>query len=140
MTVTGENKLTSGKLKLVQNEKKYWEFIRTLRNHPEVKGGFIEQDHIPSASHQRYMEEYGLSYYVCLCDNLPAGFVGSIDDDIRVATHPDFQGKGVGVFMINELMKIYPTSYAKVKVENEASVGLFEKAGFIKKYYILEKA
>ena len=46
---------------------------------------------------------------------------------------------GVGKFMINEIMKIFPKSYAKVKIENEASLKLFESCGFEKKYYVLEK-
>ena len=62
-----------------------------------------------------------------------------ISNDIRVATHPDFQGKGVGTFMINEITNHFPLSFAKVKINNEASLKLFEKCGFKKKYYILEK-
>ena len=53
--------------------------------------------------------------------------------------HPDFQKRGIGKFMINELMARHPQSVAKVKIENEASLRLFESAGFKKKYYILEK-
>ena len=60
-------------------------------------------------------------------------------DDIRVATHPDFQGKGVGKFMIESLMEAHPLSFAKVKIDNEASLGLFESCGFKRKYYILER-
>jgi len=36
-------------------------------------------------------------------------------------------------------MKLDPQAYAKVKVGNEASLRLFEKCGFTKQYYILEK-
>ena len=41
--------------------------------------------------------------------------------------------------MINKLMKRHPSAFAKVKIENEASMNLFEACGFKKKYYILEK-
>ena len=85
------------------------------------------------------MEKYGTMYYICLVDDEPAGFVGVIDKDIRVATHPSFQQKGVGKFMINELMKKCPQAFAKVKIENKASLKLFESCGFKKKFYILEK-
>jgi len=123
----------------VKNQEKYWEFIRELRNDTRVKSGFIQQDHIAKENHLKYMEKYGINYYICLIDENPAGYVGVIDRDIRVATHPDFQGKGVGKFMINALMTLYPDSLAKVKIENEASLHLFEACGFTKRYYILEK-
>lgn len=129
----------SGNLELVENFPHYWEFIRNLRNDPAVKGGFITQSHISPEAHRHHMARHANEYYVCLYEGNPAGYVGSIDNDIRVATHPDFQGKGVGRFMINELMKIAPESYAKVKIDNSASLGLFEKCGFVRKYYILEK-
>lgn len=123
----------------VQNQEQYWEFIRQLRNDARVKSGFIQQDHIAKENHLKYMEKYGKNFYVCLIDGNPAGYVGVIDRDIRVATHPDYQGKGVGKFMINALMNLYPDSLAKVKIENTASLRLFEACGFRKKYYILEK-
>ena len=126
-------------IKLAPNEEKYWEFIRLLRNHELVKHGFIQQNEIDPVSHKKFMEKYGTMYYICLVDSEPAGFVGVINGDIRVATHPDFQKRGVGKFMINELMKLHPEGAAKVKVENKASLCLFESCGFIKKYYLLEK-
>ena len=72
------------------------------------------------------MKENGHNFWICLDDLEPVGYVGIISDDIRVATHPDHQKKGIGAFMINEIMKIYPNAYAKVKLENEASIKLFE--------------
>ena len=72
-------------------------------------------------------------------DGIPAGYVGVIDRDIRVATHPDFQGMGVGKFMINQVMEMHSDAFAKVKIDNEASIKLFEKCGFKKVFYILEK-
>ena len=126
-------------MKLVENEPKYYEFIRELRNNKDVKKGFIQQKHIDSMMHHDHMKKYAKNYWICLFDGKPAGYVGQISDDIRVATHPDYQGKGVGTFMISELMNKFPDSIAKVKIENKASLRLFEKCGFKKKYYILEK-
>ena len=125
-------------MEFVKNQENYWEFIRQLRNDERVKGGFIKQEHIAQENHLKYMEKHGKNFYVCLIDETPAGYAGVIDRDIRVATHPEFQGKGVGKFMINALMTLYPDSLAKVKVENEASLRLFEACGFAKRYYILE--
>ena len=36
-------------------------------------------------------------------------------------------------------MEMNADAFAKVKIENEASMRLFEACGFKKKYYILEK-
>ena len=85
------------------------------------------------------MKKYSDWFYICLYDGYPAGYIGVIENDIRVATHPDFQGKGVGKFMINQIMEIYPDAFAKVKLNNNPSLRLFETCGFKKKYYILEK-
>ena len=126
-------------MKLVQNNPQYWEFIRNLRNHPDVKSGFIQQSEITKEEHENHMVSFGLFYYVCLVEDQPAGYVGAIDSDIRVATHPNFQGKGVGKFMINQLMEMNSDTFAKVKLENKASLKLFEACGFKKKYYILER-
>jgi len=126
-------------LKLVENEPKYWEFIRNLRNDSEVKKGFIQQQYITTDNHKSFMENHNKNFYICLVEEKPAGYVGQIDNDIRVATSPEFQGKGVGKFMINTLMEKHPNAFAKVKVENEASLRLFESCGFKKQYYILEK-
>jgi RimJ/RimL family protein N-acetyltransferase len=104
-----------------------------------VRQGFIVQDEINPVEHAAYMLKYNSNFWICLSDDRPVGYVGVIEDDIRVATHPEFHGKGVGTFMINEIMNLFPTALAKVKIDNEASLKLFEKCGFKKKFYILEK-
>jgi ribosomal protein S18 acetylase RimI-like enzyme len=124
---------------LVKNSPQYWEFIRNLRNMDDIKEGFIQQEEITAIQHAEFMLKYNNNFYICLADEAPAGYVGVINDDIRVATHPDFQGKGIGSFMITQIMEIYPQALAKVKLDNEASIRLFEKCGFKKKYYLLEK-
>jgi ribosomal protein S18 acetylase RimI-like enzyme len=126
-------------MELVNCTKEYWEFVRTLRMDERVLDGFIERVEITPEMQERYMQKYADSYRIALVDGTPAGFVGVIDDDIRVCTHPEFQGRGVGKFMINECMKLWPTSFAKVKLDNIASVKLFESCGFTKKFYILTK-
>jgi len=128
-----------GSLKLVKNDPQYWEFIRKLRNMDGVRQGFVQQSEIDPVDQARYMLKYNDNFWICLDNRTPVGYVGVIDNDIRVATHPDAQGKGVGSFMIDEIMKLNPFAQAKVKLENEASLRLFEKCGFKKKYYLLEK-
>ena len=126
--------------KLIKNSSDYWDFILDLRNDPRVKKGFVQQEEISRQDHFMYMQAFGDSFYICLDNDKPIGYIGVINNDIRVATHPDHQGNGVAKFMVNEAMKIHPKAFAKVKIENEASLKLFERCGFKKKFYILEKA
>ena len=127
-------------MELVYCDRKYWEFIRTLRNDKRVVSGFIQSTYITKDRQQEYMEKYSNCFRVALLDNEPVGYVGVIEDDIRVCTHPDHQGRGVGKFMINKCMEIWPTAFAKVKVDNQASLKLFESCGFTKSFYILNKS
>jgi RimJ/RimL family protein N-acetyltransferase len=126
-------------MELVECTSGYWEFVRVLRNDERVLSGFIKSTHITEEMQNAYMKTHSKFYRIALVDGKPAGYVGVIDDDIRVCTHPDFQGKGVGKFMINQCMSIWPSAFAKVKIDNEASMKLFEACGFTKKYYILTK-
>lgn len=118
--------------KLVHNEKKYYQFIKELRTHEENVEGFIERVQITDEQQNNYMQKYNNNYFVALYDDKPIGWVGQIDDDIRVCTHPDFKSKGVGKFMIDELMRMFPNSTAKVLLDNTASNKLFLSCGFIR--------
>ena len=124
-------------LELVRCERKYWDFIIELRN--ASREGFIAQETIDVKSHYKYMQTHCESYYIALEDGQPVGWVGEMNGDIRVATHADHQRNGIAKFMVNELMKLHPDAFAKVKLDNEASVRLFESCGFKKKYYLLER-
>ena len=126
-------------MELVKCSKQYWEFIRTLRNDKRVLEGFIQSTYIDKKMQLNYMKENNQHFRVAIINNNPVGYIGVIKDDIRVCTHPDYQGRGVGKFMINKCMEIWPTAFAKIKINNKASLKLFESCGFIKKYYYLEK-
>lgn len=126
-------------MELVECSKEYWEFIRVLRNDKRVLEGFIKSTYITKEMQQDYMSKNNSHFRIALIDNIPVGYVGVIEDDIRVCTHPNYQGKGIGKFMINKCMEIWPTAFAKVKINNKASLKLFEACGFTKKFYILTK-
>tara|TARA_R110002072_G_scaffold219555_1_gene377202 strand:- start:1517 stop:1903 length:387 start_codon:yes stop_codon:yes gene_type:complete len=126
-------------MELVKCTPQYWEFVRALRNDERVLDGFIKSVHITEEMQIKYMKNHSDFYRIAKVDGNPAGYVGVIEDDIRVCTHPDYQGKGVGKFMINECMNVWPTAFAKVKMDNEVSIKLFEACGFTKKFYILTK-
>ena len=123
-------------MELVDCIEKYWEFIRILRNDKRVLDGFIESTYITKEMQLSYMKKYSQFYRVALINNQHCGYIGVINDDIRICTHPNFQGKGVGKFMLREILKIFPNAFGKVKIENEASRKLFTSVGFKEKFII----
>jgi RimJ/RimL family protein N-acetyltransferase len=132
--------------KFVANEKKYWNFIRKLRNDERVQDGFIDKlPHITQEQQIEYMKEYQNNFYICLgfgghgIKPTPVGYIRHISGDIGLCTSPTYHGRGIGTFMIKELVKRHPECYAKIKLDNVASIRAFEKAGFRKKYYLMEK-
>ncbi len=127
------------KITLDSCKEEYWGFVRVLRNDRRVLDGFIKSTYITEQMQVKYMENHSQYYRIALVGDKPAGYVGVIEDDIRICTHPDFQGKGIGKFMINECMNIWPSSFAKVKIDNKAGIKLFEDCGFAKNFYIFTK-
>lgn len=126
-------------IKLVECTEEYWEFVRLLRLDERVIGSFVDTTHISEEQQINYMTRYHPCFRIALVDGIPAGYVGVIDNDIRVCTHPSFQRMGVGKFMIHECVKLWPDAFAKIKLENEQSIKLFEACGFTKKFFILTK-
>jgi ribosomal protein S18 acetylase RimI-like enzyme len=121
---------------LTENAPQYFEFIRELRNHPQLRIGFIQQEEISSTNHADYMSKYSNHFFICLLSGTPIGFIGVIDDDIRLAVDPSFQNLGAAKFMVEEVIKIYPTAQAKVKVTNSASMRLFQSLDFTEAFVI----
>ena len=115
---------------IVECTREYWEFVRKLRMDARVIDGFLETTPITEEQQIKYMISNSEHYRIALFGGKPAGYVGVIDDDIRVCTHPDFFGMGIGKFMIKSAMAIWPTAYAKVKIGNIASDKLFLSCGF----------
>ena len=72
------------------------------------------------------------SYYVCINKNKKhVGWVGVVENDIRVCVHMDHKNKGIGKFMIIQFSKRYPLANAKVLVNNQFSNKLFQSCGFV---------
>lgn len=126
------------KMKLVECSNEYWEFVRELRNDKRVLDGFIKSTHITKEMQKKYMQKYSNFYRIALIDESPVGYIGVIENDIRICTHPDYQCNGIGKFMLKEIMNIFPEAYGKVKIDNEASINLFSSLGFTKKFIIFE--
>ena len=115
---------------IVECTKENWEFVRKLRMDGRVIDGFLETTPFTKEQQVGYMTNNYQHYRIALVNGQPAGYVGVLNDDIRVCTHPDFWGMGVGKFMIKSAMAIWPTAYAKVKIGNIASDKLFLSCGF----------
>jgi GNAT superfamily N-acetyltransferase len=116
----------------------YWEFVRQLRTDPRCKPAFIQQGEIRKDEHRLFMMDHRKSYLIALLDGKPAGFAGSVKGDVRVCVDPDYQRRGVGKFLLQELLKKFPGSQAKVKVENLPSQKLFESCGWVERYKVYE--
>jgi GNAT superfamily N-acetyltransferase len=117
-------------MELVNCTQEFWEFVRKLRMDGRVIDGFVETIPITPEQQTAYMTNNSQYYRIALVAGEPAGYVGVINDDIRVCTHPNFQGMGIGKFMIGCAMDIWPNAYAKVKLGNIASDKLFLSCGF----------
>jgi GNAT superfamily N-acetyltransferase len=123
-------------MKLVPCTEPYWDFVRTLRMDERVAHGFIEKENITPEQQNKYMALHWTVFFIALVDDVPGGFVGCVDGDIRICTHPDFQRRGVGLFLMREIMKRFPTALAKVKIENKASQTMMEASGLTVRYVV----
>jgi len=117
-------------LKLVENNKDYYEVIRLLRTDPNNTSAFLEQVEITPEQQLKYMEKYEKNYWICLMNNLPVGFIGVIDTDIRFAVNHNYKNMGIGSFMINEIKNKGIEVTSKVLIDNLPSQKVFEKCGF----------
>lgn len=118
---------------LVPNEPKFYEFIRELRTHPQLRSGFLENVEITSEQQLAYMVKHGHHYHIALENQLPVGYVGIVEGDIRLAVHPDHHRKGVAAFMVRSMLKQVPTFTVRVKASNTPSLSLFRSLGFVVK-------
>jgi len=121
-------------MKLVNCDKKYWEFVRSLRTHPENQNSFQTQTEITSEEQKAFMLKNSKNYKICILQGMPVGYVGLINEnEVTYCVDPKHKGRGIGTFMIKEILKEGIDAY--VKMNNIASQKVFEKLGFEKQYY-----
>jgi hypothetical protein len=114
-------------MELISIIPKYYEFVRLLRMHPSTVHAFIEDAQITPEQQIEYMEKYSKNYFICLLYGEPVGYIGVIDDDIRICTHPNYERIGVGKFMLKEIINIFPNATGRIKKDNVSSQKLFQK-------------
>jgi len=118
-------------MKLVPNSTWHWEFIRKLRNDPDIQKYLIEQVNITPEQQFEYMSKYNDCYYICVAHELPIGYIGIKDNEIGLVVLPAIRRHGAGKFMLTKMRKLHPKCYARIKPDNIASIKLFESCGFI---------
>ena len=124
-------------MEIVKCEPFHWNDVLEIRN--ENHEGFGDTEIITASVHYLYMTQHSKNYLICTHLKRAIGFIGHVDNDIRLATRKEYQRRGVAKLMLEEFQKKFPNCIAKVKKNNKASLKLFESCGFIIKYYILTK-
>lgn len=117
-------------LKLIDNNPQYYEFIRKLRNDIRLNIGFIDKTFITEEMQKKYMKNHSNEYFICLRENVPVGYIGVVDKDLRLCVKYEEQKNGIASFMLKELMKKNIKFDVRVLPNNIASLNMFKKNGF----------
>jgi RimJ/RimL family protein N-acetyltransferase len=126
-------------MELVECTSEYWEFVRLLRTHEENKNWFLTQTDISHEQQIEYMNRNSYRYKICLLNGGPVGYIGIIkENEITYCVDPKHKGKGIGTFMVSEVIKHHDTLTAFVFPQNIASSKVFEKLGFQKQFYYIK--
>lgn len=120
----------------VEKNRDYWYEVLLIRNLNAV--GFGDTNQIDWVTHTEFMFKNHEHYFVMVEEGRTVGFVGCVNNDIRVGVHPQFQNRGYGKQLIFFIKEKYPDGVAKIKDGNEASVNLFTSCGFQPTWHILE--
>jgi ribosomal protein S18 acetylase RimI-like enzyme len=116
---------------MVKCEEKYWPFVLKLRNN--FRHSFFSQGIISYKVHEKFMRKWSDNYFVCISQDgeTKLGWVGVVDNDIRIAVAPEFQKQGVGKFMLQYIKDKYPKAISQIASSNVASMKLFESVGIL---------
>ncbi len=131
--IMGDTKFNKDRLKIV-DDIGYGDFILELRNtliNPSNPLQYDEWNEYLENNHTWFAR-------VALYNSNPVGYVGIFNNEITIAVIPDFQDRGIGLSLLQDMRKSpafkKEKTYAKVRPENIKSLKAFKKAGFKTKY------
>ena len=125
---------------IIEDSKRIWE----IRNHPAVRAVSGSPEMIDFQDHLPWFENkyFNTGENLCFVLETQHGVVGycrfdnNQDKDIyiiSIALDPDYHGKGLGIYLLNESLKRCDKNkkiLAEIKKDNIRSLKLFENQGF----------
>ena len=134
------------KLKLVPLKKEYLEFVRKVRNDPQVNKHLFSNAHISKDDQERWYRRYQRDkknlVFMGVVD-VPIGYcqASNIDHvnrscELGFYVAPEYQNKGYGTMMVKELADYtigelnMHRLYLEVFADNEKAIKLYRKCGF----------
>ena len=114
-------------LRLIPATQKDWLFILELRN--KYRKLFFTTKKITWKEHTKFMHANSDCYFICTYRSQSAGFIGVIDNDIRLCVSEHYQKHGIGTYMLKKIKKLFPGATGKIRTDNKASLRAFKKAG-----------
>jgi RimJ/RimL family protein N-acetyltransferase len=131
-------------LRLAEADDEGW--LLTLQHKPETRRYFLNPEIPTSEEHRRFMQrmlnEPDTLLAIAECDGAAVG-MGRLDGPVKeetvphyrvsIAIDPDKQGQGIGLAVLSLLRRLAPGASldAIVLPQNEASIRLFRRAGYV---------
>lgn len=103
----------------------YWEFVRRLRNHPDVQQGFVDSANISLEQQWAFMEKNSTWYTIAVQGGDPVGYLGLIGasrTEITLCVEPMHHGRGIGSALLQFAHENIQGAWAKVLLTNAASL------------------
>jgi UDP-4-amino-4,6-dideoxy-N-acetyl-beta-L-altrosamine N-acetyltransferase len=145
------------KITIIPLKKRYLEFLRRVRNHPEINKYLYKDVKISKKAQEKwykncYLKDKTYLIFIAFDDKIPIGYgqINHIDRingscEVGFCLSPEMQGKGYGEFLVKKII-----DYAikklnlhriclEVFVTNERAIKLYEKCGFEKEGILKDK-
>ncbi len=145
------------KITLIPLKKRYLEFLRRIRNHPEINKYLYKDVKISKKAQKKWYENYYLNnktylMFVLLDDKIPVGYgqINHIDRansscEVGFCLSPEVQGKGYGGILVKKIIDYAIKKlnlhriYLEVFITNKRAIKLYEKCGFEKEGVLKDK-